>query len=42
VFVPRDEVLALDLGTSAARFLPPFLESEAYAELAAQAANLPT
>jgi 8-oxo-dGTP diphosphatase len=42
VFVPRDEVLALDLGTSAARFLPPFLASEAYAELAAQAANLPT
>lgn len=41
VFVPREDVLDLDLGTSARRFLPSFLASPAYADLVAQAAALP-
>ncbi|MFN8168981.1 MAG: NUDIX hydrolase [Candidatus Nanopelagicales bacterium] len=40
VFVAHDDVLDLDLGTSARRFLPAFLASPAYAGLVAEAAAL--
>jgi 8-oxo-dGTP pyrophosphatase MutT (NUDIX family) len=42
VFVPRDEVLGLDLSVTARRFLPSFLGSPAFAELVDQAETLAT
>jgi 8-oxo-dGTP pyrophosphatase MutT (NUDIX family) len=40
VFVAAEDVLGLDLGTSARRFLPAFLASPAYTDLVAEAAAL--
>jgi 8-oxo-dGTP pyrophosphatase MutT (NUDIX family) len=40
VFVAGEDVLGLDLGTSARRFLPAFLASPAYADLVAEAIAL--